>query len=127
MDATCINVFAYGVVGDALLQIISAYTNKGEEWGLNTHFREHGKLASLFIAGGMTTGTYLLSMVFQPFWRTPPYGKPSMVILAATGAMLDVLFRKYMLMPSLRDYYRQLSPGMSVFWAAFPSALMHYL
>jgi hypothetical protein len=127
MEGTCLNVFLYGVVGDAALQAIAAYTSKGEEWGLNTHFKEHGKLASLFIAGGMTTGTYALASFFSPYYGVPPYGSPSVVVLAITGLVLDVLFRTQMLMPSLRDYYKKLSPWMSIFWASFPSALMHFL
>lgn len=120
MNGTCLNVYLYGVVGDAALQVISSNSTKGEEWGLNTHFKEHGKLASLFIAGGMTTGTYALASLVAR-------GKPGLVTLAITGGALDVLFRTQMLMPSLRDYYKQLSPCMSIFWASFPSALMFYL
>lgn len=120
MDSTCINVYLFGVIGDAALQVISAKTSKGDEWGLKTHFQEHGWLSSLFIAGGMTTGTYWLAQIVAR-------GKPSMVILGATGALLDVMFRRYMLMPSLRGYYSKLSPGMSAFWGAFPAALMYYL
>lgn len=108
--------FLYGVVGDASLQLIDKCSDKGREWGLHSYFEQHGPIASLFIAGAMTSGTlYVHDLLFR---------ERSILTLFGLGMALDVLFRTQMPMDSLKDYYNKLTPPYTLFWAGFPSALM---
>jgi len=105
--------FFIGAGGDATLQAINRYTKKGEEWGLDTYFAQHGPIESIFIAGGMVVGFEVL--------YTAIFGQKNVVKLFALGAMIDIIFRNTMPMKTLEDYYKKNSPIMTIFWAGFPA------
>jgi hypothetical protein len=104
-----------GFIGDATLQLLVRFTSMGGKtgWGLKEYFRQHGPAESLFVAGGMMTLFYViyLSMLGLPvIWY----------YLAIYGIILDFIFRKTMLFPSLKGYYQQLNYFWSGFWGAVP-------
>jgi len=98
-----------GFIGDATLQFLSKYTGG---WGLNPYFKQHGKVESLFIAGGMLS----LFFIIYDFTRLPV----TWYYLGIYGMLLDLLFRKTMLFPSLKGYYNYLNYLQSAIWGAIP-------
>lgn len=104
-----------GFVGDALLQIGSKSFSLGGPtgWGLKPYFKQHGTVESLFIAGGMMTIFYVIYLYLIPF-------QVNYVNLAIYGIILDFIFRKTRLFPSLDGYYKHLNYFWSGFWGAVP-------
>ena len=107
-----------GFIGDALLQFATKYLRMGgrDGWGLAPYFIQHGSIESLFIAGGMMTIFYIIYL----------YGfrlRPTYTYLAIYGIILDFIFRKTMLFPSLYKYYNHLNYFWSAFWGAIPMML----
>ena len=107
-----------GFIGDALLQIGGRILNLGGPtgWGLNPYFSRHGTAESLFIAGGMMTIFYVIYLYLLPF-------QVNYVNLAIYGIILDFIFRKTMLFPTLDGYYKHLNYFWSAFWGAVPLML----
>lgn len=106
--------FMTGFFGDFILQrlVKNGYGN----WGLSPYFKQHGENESLFIAAAMMYLFYALYFyVFQlPF---------KIEYLAVYGIILDYIFRKTMLFPSLKGYYNNLNYFWSAFWGAIPMIL----
>lgn len=102
--------FATGFIGDIILQI----TGLGNA-GLESYFRQHGRAESLFIAGGMMTAFYSIFLLFKI--------SLTFINLALFGVMVDLLFRKMRLFPSLDGYYKMLNYGWSAFWMALPMCI----
>ena len=101
---------ATGFIGDAILQITGIGNN-----GLASYFQQHGRAESLFIAGGMMTGFYSIFLLFKiPL---------TFLNLALFGVIIDLLFRKTRIFPSLDGYYEMLNYGWSAFWMALPMCI----
>ena len=107
-----------GFVGDTLLQIGAKYFKLGGPtgWGLNAYFAQHGAVESIFIAGGMMTIFYVIYLYFL---RLPV----NYVYLAIYGIILDFIFRKLAIFPSLDGYYRYFNYFWSAIWGAIPLML----
>ena len=105
-----------GFIGDILLQIGAKYFGFGGKtgWGLIPYFRQHGSTESLFIAGGMMSLFYIIYLYLIPLPVTYSY-------LGGYGIVLDFIFRKTMLFPSLSGYYNYFSYAGSAFWGAIPA------
>ena len=114
-----------GFFGDAILQIVCSkrFTNtsifssdKGDDWGLKSYFKQHGIAESLCIATGMMTLFYIVYVYILRLPLNPIY-------LAVYGIILDYIFRKSEVFPSLSDYYKQLNYFESAVWGAIPLML----
>lgn len=110
-----------GFIGDLCLQIMTYYGMGGKTgWGLNSYFQLHGRVESLFIAGGMMALFYIIYI----------YGlklELNIVNLSIYGIVLDFIFRKLRLFPSLDGYYRHLNYFWSAFWGAVPMIIPYVL
>ena len=104
-----------GFVGDALLQIAVKSLNLGGPtgWGLKPYFKQHGSVESLFIAGGMMTIFYVIFLYLIPL-------EINYMNLILYGILLDFVFRKLRIFPSLDGYYKHLNYFWSGFWGAVP-------
>ena len=107
--AACLTGFA----GDALLQIGSRMGLGGPTgWGLVPYFAQHGSQESMYVAGGM------LSLFITLYLLT---GLPvTYRNLAIYGVLLDLIFRKLMVFPSLKGYYEYFNYFWSAVWGAIP-------
>ena len=107
-----------GFVGDFLLQIFTKVFKMGGEtgWGLLEYFKQHGSVEALFIAGGMMT---LFYVIYLKVLRLPV----NYTNLAVYGVVLDLIFRKLMIFPSLSGYYTNLNYFESGLWGAIPMIL----
>jgi hypothetical protein len=102
-----------GFLGDASLQILSKFMGGSTGWGLKAYFKQHGSPESLFIAGGMMALFYVIYLSIFNFPAVWYY-------LAIYGIVLDLLFRKLRIFPSLDGYYKALTYTESAFWGAVP-------
>lgn len=114
---TC--AFLTGFIGDIILQILIKKYNLGD-WGLKSYFIRHGSNESVFIAGGMLTLFYI---IYLYIFRLPV----KWYYLGLYGILLDLLFRKCMLFPSLQGYYTYLNYFWSAFWGFIPMILPLFL
>ena len=110
-----------GFVGDAILQILTKKFKLGGEtgWGLLEYFKQHGSIEALFIAGGMMTIFYVIFI--KLFVKNGL--KLNYINLAIYGIVLDLIFRKFMIFPSLKGYYTSLNYFESGLWGAIPMIL----
>ena len=117
LDLIVISCIA-GFVGDALLQFGSNVLKLGGQtgWGLKSYFAQHGSSESVFIAGGMMTVFYIIYLYFLSF-------PINYVYLAIYGIILDFIFRKTEIFPSLRGYYGYFNYFWSAVWGAIPLIL----
>ena len=117
LDLIVISCIA-GFVGDALLQFGSKVLKLGGQtgWGLKSYFAQHGPSESVFIAGGMMTVFYIIYLYFLSF-------PINYVYLAIYGIVLDFIFRKTEIFPSLRGYYGYFNYFWSAVWGAIPLIL----
>jgi hypothetical protein len=102
-----------GFAGDASLQFLSKFMGGPTGWGLKAYFKQHGSPEALFIAGGMMAFFYVIYFSifnFPAVWYW----------LALYGIVLDLLFRKLRIFPSLDGYYKALSYFDSAVWGAIP-------
>ena len=110
VSLSCVTGFA----GDALLQAGVKLNMGGPSgWGLKDYFKQHGAVEALFIPGGMLTIFFVIYIyVLQlPLTYTN---------LAIYGVVLDFIFRKTMLFPSLDQYYEYFNYFWSAVWGAIP-------
>ena len=109
----CIAFFV-GFIGDLLLQVID-----NKNFGLRGYFKQHGSVESLFIAGGMLTLFYIIYLKLNiPLkWE----------YLVVYGVILDFLFRKFVIFPSLDGYYNALNYFESGLWGAIPILLPYII
>ena len=105
-----------GFVGDVGLQLLTKIMGGPSGWGLRPYFQQHGAAESLFIAGGMMTIFYVIYLYVLGL-------TPNLYYLAIYGIILDYIFRKTMLFPSLQGYYNNLNYFWSAFWGAIPMIL----
>ena len=117
VSLACITGFA----GDAVLQ--TGVRNKmggPTGWGLKEYFKQHGHVESLFIAGGMLS-LFMLVYVYV-------VGLPITYFnLSVYGIIIDLVFRKLMLFPSLKGYYQYFSYVGSATWIAIPMMIPLFL
>ena len=102
-----------GFFGDASLQILSRFMGGPTGWGLKAYFKQHGSPEALFIAAGMMALFYVIYLSlfnFPAVWYW----------LALYGIVLDLLFRKLRIFPSLDGYYKALNYFESAVWGAIP-------
>jgi hypothetical protein len=103
-----------GFAGDFSLQVATQKLGMGGPtgWGLLEYFDQHGSAESLFIAGGMMTIFYVIfiQLGYQLNYKN----------LAIYGIILDFIFRKLVIFPSLKGYYESLNYFWSAFWGAVP-------
>jgi hypothetical protein len=111
-----------GFAGDAALQSgIEQFQMGGPTgWGLKEYFAQHGRVESLFIAGGMMS---LFFVVYVYVLKLPLEYK----YLAMYGVVLDFIFRKLELFPSLKGYYEYFGYGGSALWGAIPAVIPLFL
>ena len=108
---------ASGFFGDALLQTLTHASLGGPTgWGLNQYFEQHGRAESMFVAAGMMTVFYAIYLFIL---RLPV----KWYYLAIYGVILDLIFRKTMLFPSLKGYYNHLNYFWSAVWGIIPMLL----
>jgi uncharacterized membrane protein YvlD (DUF360 family) len=105
-----------GFIGDAILQALVNLKMGGPSgWGLKGYFRQHGSIEALFIAAGMMG-------IFYAIYEA--LGLPLEIwALAIYGVVMDFIFRKGMIFPSLGGYYRSLNYFWSAVWGAIPMIL----
>jgi hypothetical protein len=105
-----------GFVGDACLQILVNNGFGGSTgWGLKPYFKQHGSAEAMCIAAGM------LAIFFIIYVKL---GLPLKVEwLAVYGVILDLIFRKAMIFPSLSGYYTSLNYFESAIWGAIPMVI----
>jgi hypothetical protein len=103
-----------GFAGDALLQTGIKFKMGGPTgWGLKDYFKQHGAVESLFIPGGMLTLFFVIYIYV--------IGLPLTYFnLSVYGIIIDLLFRKLMLFPSLAGYYQYFGYVGSAIWIAIP-------
>ena len=111
-----------GFAGDAALQVMFEQFQMGGPtgWGLKEYFAQHGRVESLFIAGGMMS---LFFVVYVYVLKLPLEYK----YLAMYGVVLDLIFRKLELFPSLKGYYEYFGYGGSALWGAIPAVIPLFL
>jgi len=93
---------AVGFIGDAMLQL---GIKLGADWGLKGYFKQHGSLEALFIAGGMMVLFYAIYILLKL-----PLNYTGIAIYAV---ILDLLWRKFNIFPSLKGYYGY----FNIFWS----------
>ena len=100
--------FLVGFFGDIFLQILCKISSF--DYGLRGYFKEHGAVEAPFIAGGMMVLFYIIYNLFKfPLkWQ----------YIAVYGIILDILFRTFMIFPSLKGYYSALTPFWTCLWEA---------
>ena len=109
-----------GFGGDFLLQRgVKMGLGGPTGWGLKEYFAQHGSTEALFIAGGMMSLFYAL-YVNAGF----PLNYQS---LALYGIILDFVFRKLMIFPSLEGYYEYFNYFWSAVWGAIPLILPFFI
>jgi hypothetical protein len=87
--------FFVGFIGYLILQLM---VSDKLDWGLREYFKQHGKIESMFIAGGLLTFFYIVIIQLKiPMTYTN---------LAIYGIIMDLLFRKLNIFPSLSVYYQ---------------------
>jgi len=112
MNIVSVAVFT-GFIGDFLLQTgVKMGLGGPTGWGLKDYFALHGSTESLFIAGGMMGLFYSLFPL-----------KLTYINLAFYGVILDLLFRKLMIFPSLKGYYEYFNYFWSAVWGIIPLCL----
>ena len=110
-----------GFIGDFLLQVGSKLGLGGPTgWGLKEYFSQHGHTESLFIAGGMMTIFYVIYIYLLKF-------KVNYINLAIYGIVLDFIFRKLNVFPSLKEYYNYFNYFWSAIWGAIPLMLPYLI
>jgi hypothetical protein len=93
---------AVGFMGDAMLQLGIKF---GADWGLKDYFNQHGSLEALFIAGGMMVLFYAIYILLKlPL---------NYIAIAVYAVILDLLWRKFNIFPSLKGYYDY----FNIFWS----------
>jgi len=107
-----------GFIGDMLLQIGINYFKLGGStgWGLKPYFKQHGSIEATFIAGGMMTLFYIIYLYFLQL-------PINFIYLGLYGIILDFIFRKTLLFPSLFGYYEYFNYFWSAIWGAIPLVL----
>lgn len=112
--------FFVGFIGDMLTQFL--FSN---DPALSNYFKQHGSSESLFIAGGMMTLFMILYLYLG--LNTSLLNKHEIIktLLCASiyGIILDIIFRKFKIFPSLNDYYNNLNYFYSGFFAVLPMCL----
>ena len=117
--------FLTGFIGDALLQLLT-YNGYGGKtgWGLIEYFKQHGRPESMFIAGGMMAGFYILYVLLCQYSSNKlDILYPSIIYLSLIGVILDLIFRVTMVFNSLNGYYRELNYIYSAIWGIIPMIL----
>ena len=104
-----------GFFGDLGLQFAVLH---GYVRGLVPYFKQHGRAEATCIAAGMLTLFTVFYSLFLPY---------NYVYLGVYGILLDLLFRKFMIFPSLKGYYANISYFWSGFWGAVPLMLPLFL
>jgi len=106
--------FLVGFFGDIFLQVLCNTTSF--DHGLRGYFKEHGSIEAPFIAGGMMV---LFSIIYSLT------GLPlKWEYFAIYGVLLDILFRTFMIFPSLKGYYSALTPFWTCLWQAVSMVLV---
>lgn len=103
-----------GFFGDVLLQLM--VKKGGKDWGLKGYFEQHGSVESLFIAAGMMS---LFAVIYIYLLKLPLKWE----YLIIYGIVLDLIFRVFMIFPSLKGYYSHLNYFWSAVWGAIPMLL----
>jgi len=105
-----------GFLGDASLQALTKLGMGSESgWGLNEYFEQHGGVEATFIAGGML-GLFAILYALTGL----PFTIQNMVIY---GILLDLIFRVFMIFPSLKGYYKSLNYFWSAVWGVIPMVI----
>jgi hypothetical protein len=104
-----------GMIGDLILQMGANKFHMGgaDNWGLKSYFSRHGSLESMFIAGGMMTFFYVIYYYLMRIEFT-------YINLIIYGIVLDYIFRRLRLFPSLDGYYEYFNYFWSGVWGAIP-------
>ena len=110
-----------GFIGDASLQFLISLGFGGiSGWGLKEYFKTHGSLESLFIAAGMIGIFYALYVIVLKLPLNWYY-------IAIYAILLDLIFRKFIIFPSLYGYYNYFNYFWSAVWAVIPMLIPLFL
>jgi len=113
--------FLTGFMGDIGLQLLVASGMGGPSgWGLKSYFKQHGPLESMFIAGGMLAGFY---MIYIYILGLPIHTHTHIYYIGIYGIIIDYIFRKFMIFSSLKGYYAYMNYYWSAFWIFVPMIL----
>lgn len=113
-----------GALGDAALQVIVKNNWGNADWGLKAYFAQHGTGEAICVAAGMMALFYVAYVaVLVPVFHVPV----TLLALAVYGVILDLLFRKLRIFPSLDGYYASLNYFWSGFWAVVPMIIPYVL
>jgi len=117
MNVVAVSILV-GFFGDLALQLLTKYFHLGGQtgWGLLPYFKQHGTNESAFVAAGMMGMFYVL---YVSVLRLPL----RLDYLAVYGVVLDFIFRKMRLFPTLDGYYGHLNYFWSAVWGAIPMML----
>ena len=107
--------FLVGFFGDIFLQLLCQ--TPYFDYGLKEYFKIHGAIEAPFIAGGMMV---LFSIIYG-FTGLPLKWE----YLAIYGVILDIIFRVFMVFPSLKGYYSALTPFWTCLWEAVSMVLVY--
>ena len=122
IETASIGAFVFGITADIALNVVTK-----QDWtpdvGLKDYFVKHGALESVFIAGGLLFGSMFTGLTF---WGGDVNRVGTVPFLFAYGALLDVAFRRFRLMPTLDSMYNKLHPLTSILWAGGPLVLAYY-
>ncbi len=117
--------FLVGFFGDLVLQFLSNRGLGGPTGaGLNDYFKQHGNIESLFIAGGMMVLFYGILNVFKSPLKNE---MKTYAFIALYAIILDLIFREFMIFPSLKGYYSYLNYFWSGFWQVFSMFLVLFI
>jgi len=115
MDTLITTSFMVGFVGDSILQF--SVNNLGFNMGLKNYFIKHGRVESLFIAGGIVA----LALILYTVVLKLPLTYTNLFIY---GIVLDFIFRLTRFFPSLDEYYDRLSiPETAIIGGSIPVML----
>lgn len=111
--------FSIGAIGDFILQCIVNSSDQNDLWGLKYYFERHGRMESIFIAGGMMQFFTVFYEEIDPSLNT--------IGLIVYGSLIDLVFRYFDIFNSLENYYQKLSVPVTMFWGFFPLLLFKYI
>ena len=109
-----------GALGDATLQVMvkNGWGGGDRGWGLKAYFAQHGPGEAICVAAGMMALFFVIWVdILAPVLRLQP---DNLLAVAIYGVILDLLFRKFRIFPSLDGYYASLNYFWSGFWGVIP-------
>lgn len=118
-----VGAFVFGSIADLSLNYITRF-DAFPDVGLRKYFKRHGVFEAMFIAGGLMFASTYIGLLLRPGNPTRDGG---VLYLFVYGALIDILFREWHLMPTLDGMYDVLRPSTSMLWAGGPLAASYMI